>query len=158
MKISLNGGFHTRQECTFFQLNSGQAIYTFTLVLNQCGAQLIDGLGSGGQAYPENTIVIQMEEGIQEIDNSILGRDSSGQIRCLWEGQLDKTVLAIFGVDQLDSQIVSFSGDTANSFMNIRIGKGPLAPIANGLVRIGEIMTIVISVTGDPGFDIHVNN
>ncbi|KAK2701391.1 hypothetical protein QYM36_019958 [Artemia franciscana] len=88
----------------------------------------------------------------------MVGRDSSGQIRCLWEGQLDKTVLAIFGVDQLDSQIVSFSGDTANSFMNIRIGKGPLAPLANGLVRIGEIMTMVISVTGDPGFDIHVNN
>ncbi|KAK2723374.1 hypothetical protein QYM36_001890 [Artemia franciscana] len=142
----------TQQECTFVQLNSGQVSYTSTLVLNQCGTQFIDELGSGGQAYLENTIVIQMEEGIQEIG------DSSGQIRCLWEGQLDKTVSAIFGVDQLDSQIVSPSGDTANAFMDIRIGKGPLAPSANGLVRIGEIMTMVISVTGDPGFDIHVNN
>jgi len=48
-------------------LNSGQASYTFTLVLNQCGTQFIDELGSGGQAYLENTIVIQMEEGIQEV-------------------------------------------------------------------------------------------
>ncbi|KAK2722506.1 uncharacterized protein LOC136034371 [Artemia franciscana] len=145
-------GFHTRQECTFVQLNSGQASYTFTLVLNQCGTQFIDELGSGGQAYLENTIVIQMEEGIQEV------WDTSRQIRCLWEGQLDKTVSAIFSVDQLDSQIVSFSGDTANAFMDIQIGKGPLAPSANGLVRIGETMTMVISVTGDPGFDIHVRD
>ncbi|KAK2721972.1 hypothetical protein QYM36_002512 [Artemia franciscana] len=86
-------GFHTRQECTFVQLNSGQASYTFTLVLNQCGTQFIDELGSGGQAYLENTVVIQMEEGIQEV------WDTSRQIRCLWKGQLDKTVSAIFGVD-----------------------------------------------------------
>ncbi|XP_065575278.1 uncharacterized protein LOC136036873 isoform X2 [Artemia franciscana] len=59
-------GFHTRKECTFVQLNSGQASYTFTLVLDQCGTQFIDELGSGGQAYLENTIIIQMQEEIQE--------------------------------------------------------------------------------------------
>jgi len=58
----------------------------------------------------------------------------------------------------MDSQIVSFSGDTVNAFMDIQIGKGPLAPSTNGLVRIGETMTMVISVIGDPGFDIHVSN
>ncbi|KAK2702963.1 hypothetical protein QYM36_018488 [Artemia franciscana] len=142
-------GFHTRKECTFVQLNSGQASYTFTLVLDQCGTQFIDELGSGGQAYLENTIIIQMQEEIQEV------WDISRQIRCLWEGQLDKTVSALFGVDELDSQIVSFSGDTVNAFMDIQIGKGPLAPSTNGLVRIGETMTMVISVIGDPGFDIH---
>lgn len=36
------------------------------------------------------------------------------------------------------------------------MGKGPYAPAANGLVKIGEIMTLVITVTGDPGFDIQV--
>ncbi|KAK2719383.1 hypothetical protein QYM36_005013 [Artemia franciscana] len=64
-------GFHTRKECTFVQLNSGQASYTFTLVLDQCGTQFIDELGSGGQAYLENTIIIQMQEEIQEQSQDI---------------------------------------------------------------------------------------
>ncbi|KAK2722742.1 hypothetical protein QYM36_003059 [Artemia franciscana] len=42
--------------------------------------------------------------------------------------------------------------------MDIQIGKGPLAPSANSLVRIGKTMTMVISATGDPGFDIHVRD
>ena len=36
-------------------------------MLNQCGTQFIDELGSGGQAYLENTIIIQMQEEIQEV-------------------------------------------------------------------------------------------
>ncbi|KAK2723067.1 hypothetical protein QYM36_003308 [Artemia franciscana] len=56
---------------------------------------------------------------------------------------------------ELDSQIVSFSGDSVNAFMDIQIGKGPLAPSANGLVRIGKTMTMVISATGDPGLNFH---
>lgn len=36
------------------------------------------------------------------------------------------------------------------------MGRGPFAPTANGLVTIGETMTLVVTVEGDPGFDIQV--
>jgi hypothetical protein len=36
------------------------------------------------------------------------------------------------------------------------MGRGPFAPTANGLVKIGETMTLVVTVEGDPGFDIQV--
>lgn len=35
-------------------------------------------------------------------------------------------------------------------------GKGPFAPIASGLVKIGETMTLVVTVDGDPGFNVLV--
>jgi hypothetical protein len=38
------------------------------------------------------------------------------------------------------------------------MGRGPFAPAANGLVKIGETMTLVITVEGDPGFDIQVRH
>nr|CAD7417859.1 unnamed protein product [Timema cristinae] len=38
------------------------------------------------------------------------------------------------------------------------MGRGPFAPAANGLVKIGETMTLVVSVEGDPGFDIQVRD
>jgi hypothetical protein len=36
------------------------------------------------------------------------------------------------------------------------MGRGPFAPAANGLVKIGDTMTLVVTVEGDPGFDIQV--
>jgi len=40
--------------------------------------------------------------------------------------------------------------------LTVQMGRGPFAPAATGLVKIGEIMTLVVSVEGDPGFDIQV--
>lgn len=61
-----------------------------------------------------------------------------------------------FSVDMLNQEIVTFSGDTASAKLDIQIGRGPFAPAANGLVKIGETMTLVVSVEGDPGFDLQV--
>lgn len=36
------------------------------------------------------------------------------------------------------------------------MGRGPFAAAANGLVKIGETMTLVVTVEGDPGFNILV--
>ena len=76
----------------------------------------------------------------------------------MWEGSLEKTVTYVLNVDMLDSQVVSFSGDTATAVMDVQVGKGPLAPSANGLVKIGETLTMVIFIEGDPGFDVHVQD
>lgn len=56
----------------------------------------------------------------------------------------------------LNQEIVTFSGDTATAKLDIQVGKGPFAPAANGLVKIGDTMTLVVSVEGDPGFDLQV--
>lgn len=56
----------------------------------------------------------------------------------------------------LNQEIVTFSGDTATAKLDIQVGRGPFAPTADGLVKIGETMTLVVSVEGDPGFDLQV--
>ena len=84
--------------------------------------------------------------------------DTARTLRCLWEGAIEKTVTYALNIDMLDSQVVSFSGDTATAVMDVQIGKGPIAPSASGLVKIGETLTMVIYVEGDPGFDVHVQS
>lgn len=79
-------------------------------------------------------------------------------MRCLWEGNLKDSLSVALSVGMLSQEIVTFSGDTAMAKLDIQLGKGPFAPPANGLVKIGEPMTLVISVSGDPGFDIQVRD
>lgn len=61
-----------------------------------------------------------------------------------------------FSVDMLRQEIVTFSGDTAVAKLDIQVGRGPFAAAADGLVKIGETMTLVVSVEGDPAFDLQV--
>ena len=71
---------------------------------------------------------------------------------------MEKTVTYAFNIDMLDSQIVTFSGDTASATLDIQVGKGPNAPSINGLVKIGDTLTMVVTVEGDPGFDVQVQD
>lgn len=77
-------------------------------------------------------------------------------MRCLWEGNINKALTVSLSVDMLNQEIVTFSGDTATAKLDIQVGKGPFAPAANGLVKIGDTMTLVVSVEGDPAFDLQV--
>lgn len=92
----------------------------------------------------------QNEPGIQEV------WDTVRTVRCLWEGNINKALTVSLSVDMLNQEIVTFSGDTATAKLDIQVGKGPFAPAANGLVKIGDTMTLVVSVEGDPGFDLQV--
>ncbi|EFX86938.1 hypothetical protein DAPPUDRAFT_97117 [Daphnia pulex] len=83
-------------------------------------------------------------------------RDISRSICCFWEGLLNKTVSYAFNIDMLDTKNVSFSGDSATASMDVQTGKGPNAPSVNGLVKIGDILTMVVAIEGDPGFDFRV--
>ena len=82
--------------------------------------------------------------------------DTVRSVRCLWEGSLKKSLTVSLSVGMLTQEIVTFSGDTAMAKLDIQLGRGPFAPTANGLVKIGEPMTLVVSVSGDSGFDIQV--
>lgn len=127
--------------------------YSFTVSLDSCGTEFInDFMGEAGQSYLENVLVLQNEQGIQEV------WDTVRRVRCLWEGNINKALVVGLSVDMLNQEIVTFSGDTASAKLDIQIGKGPFAPAANGLVKIGETMTLVISVEGDPDFDLQVRD
>ncbi|XP_011259963.1 uncharacterized protein LOC105253552 isoform X2 [Camponotus floridanus] len=146
-------GFYMNPECRYVEQNSGQTQYSFTVNLESCGTQFINDFeGEAGQAYLENVLVLQNEPGIQEV------WDTVRRVRCLWEGNINKALTVNFSVDMLNQEIVTFSGDTATAKLDIQIGKGPFAPAADGLVKIGEAMTLVVTVEGDPGFDLQVRD
>ncbi|EFN80393.1 uncharacterized protein LOC105186910 isoform X2 [Harpegnathos saltator] len=146
-------GFYMNPECRYVAQNSGQTMYSFTVNLDSCGTQFINDFeGEAGQAYLENVLVLQNEPGIQEV------WDTVRRVRCLWEGNINKALVVNFSVDMLNQEIVTFSGDTASAKLDIQIGRGPFAPAADGLVKIGETMTLVVTVEGDPGFDLQVRD
>ncbi|CAL7936166.1 unnamed protein product [Xylocopa violacea] len=146
-------GFFMNPECRYVKQNSRQTKYSFTVSLNSCGTQFInDFAGEAGQAYLENVLVLQNEPGIQEI------WDTVRRVRCLWEGNINKALTVNFAVDMLNQEIVTFSGDTAVAKLDIQVGRGPFAPAADGLVKIGETMTLVVTVEGDPAFDLQVRD
>ncbi|XP_029163480.1 uncharacterized protein LOC114934932 [Nylanderia fulva] len=146
-------GFYMNPECRYVEQNSGQTQYSFTVNLDSCGTQFINDFeGEAGQAYLENVLVLQNEPGIQEV------WDTVRRVRCLWEGNINKALTVNFSVDMLNQEIVTFSGDTATAKLDIQMGRGPFATAADGLVKIGEPMTLVVSVEGDPGFDLQVRD
>ncbi|CAH3945498.1 unnamed protein product [Pieris brassicae] len=138
------------QDCIYVRENSNQAKYSFTVSLNTCGTRFFSDFENEGQAYLENVLVLQNEPGIQEVWDHIR------RVRCLWEGNLTKQLVSSLSVGMLNQITSNFSGDTAMARLDIQAGRGPFAPEANGLIKIGETMTLVVSVTGDAGFDIFV--
>lgn len=136
--------------CVYVRENSNQVKYSFTVSLNTCGTRFFSDFQNEGQAYLENVLVLQNEPGIQEVWDHIR------RVRCLWEGNLTKQLVSSLSVGMLNQITSNFSGDTAMARLDIQTGRGPFAPEANGLIKIGETMTLVVSVTGDPGFDILV--
>lgn len=84
--------------------------------MGQCGASFIDsGLKDGGQAYVDAVMVVIHEPGVQE------AFDAARRIRCLWEGSIDQTVSFPLSLSQLDSQTLTFSGDTATANLQIQV-------------------------------------
>ncbi|XP_017781583.1 PREDICTED: uncharacterized protein LOC108566283, partial [Nicrophorus vespilloides] len=150
--IIYSKGFYSNSDCRYVAENSGDTKYSFTVSLNSCGTEFINGFDTEGQSYLENVLVLQNEAGIQEVWDTIRA------VRCLWEGNLNKALSVALSVGMLSQEIVTFSGDTAMAKLDIQLGRGPFAPTANGLVKIGEVMTLVVSVTGDPGFDLQVKD
>lgn len=145
-------GFYSNSECRYVKENSGQTKYSFTVSLNSCGTEFVNAFDTQGQSYLENVLVLQNEPGIQEVWDTIRS------VRCLWEGNLNQALSVALSVGMLTQEIVTFSGDTAMARLDIQLGRGPFAKPANGLVKIGELMTLAVSVSGDPGFDVQVKD
>ncbi|KAJ8870511.1 hypothetical protein PR048_029534 [Dryococelus australis] len=145
-------GFYSQSACRYVQPDSGQTKYSFTVSLNSCGTQFIEKFKEEGQAYLENVLVLQNEPGIQEV------WDTVRRVRCLWEGKLNQALTVAVSVGMLNEEAVTFSGDTAVARLDIKSGRGAFGETASGLVKIGQPMTLVVSVEGDAGFDIQVRD
>ncbi|XP_019757902.2 uncharacterized protein LOC109536227 [Dendroctonus ponderosae] len=145
-------GFHSSPECRYVQENSGNTKYTFTVSLEKCGTEFVNAFDTQNQSYLENVLVLQNEPGIQEV------WDTVRSVRCLWEGNIKDTLSVAFSIGMLSQEIITFSGDTAMAKLDVLLGRGHLGAPANGLVKIGEEMTLVVSVSGDPGFDVQVKD
>jgi len=69
MHCVLFKGYYKDPNCRYVMAGSGQTKYSFTVMLNSCGTQFVDDFMGSNQAYLENVIVLQNEEGIQEVIN-----------------------------------------------------------------------------------------
>ncbi|XP_042232935.1 uncharacterized protein LOC121873423 [Homarus americanus] len=145
-------GFYSSPQCTYVAHGTGGQEFEFLMVAGTCGTQYVEA--QGGPSYLENIVVIQNEPGIQEIWDTARG------VRCVFDGAGgDSThrVSAALNVAMLDQQVVSFSADTiASASLDIQIGRGPFAPSASGMVKIGELMTMVVGVEGPANADLLV--
>ncbi|CAG0893634.1 unnamed protein product [Darwinula stevensoni] len=135
----------------YVQANSGRTQYSFTIAMRDCGTSHFESSGTLGF---ENTIIIQMEEVVQE------AWDTARKISCDWKDSLEKEVIfQPFTVGMLEVQEVRFGGDNVECWMDIKKGKDPFGTTVEGILEIGEDMTVVVYASdGGSNFDILVKN
>ncbi len=135
----------------YIQPNSGSNTYTFTISMVDCGTSTYDEAGTLGF---ENTIIIQMEEIVQEV------WDTARRISCDWKSTFEKEV--VFNpiqVGMLNVEEVRFSGDNVECWMDIKRGNTPFGNTVDGILEIGEDLTVVVyAADGGSNFDILVKN
>ncbi|XP_050709231.1 cuticlin-4-like [Eriocheir sinensis] len=128
----------------------------FRVVAGRCGVHLVEPRSE--PPYLETVIVIQNQPGIQEVWDSARG------VRCVFEDGLERAramgsrrVSAALNVDLLDQKMVTFAAKTsASASLDVQVGRGPFARSASGMVRIGELMTMVVGVEGPSNTDLQV--
>ncbi|XP_055347547.1 uncharacterized protein LOC129594777 [Paramacrobiotus metropolitanus] len=108
----------------------------------------------GSSRFFENIIIIQYDANIQEV------WDVAKALRCEWHDNYHKTVsYKPFQVDSLEVVPATFAGDNVGVWMTVQQGKGPYAPEVNGIVRIGEYLTLAIGIQDQTKkFDMRVIN
>lgn len=90
--------------------------------------------------------------------------DTARALRCVFEPKpgsgpvVSRIVSSSLLVDVLDVISVTYSGDSIDSYLDVQLGKGPFhANPVNGLVKIGETLTLVVFIHGDD-YDVHVKD
>ena len=119
--------------------------------MSGCGTlPLAEGLRTGF----ENILFVQNEELVMEV------WDTARRISCLWQSRLTKNVLFNpFSVNAVDVADVQVDGDDVTCWMNVLTGRSPFGRQVDGIVRIGDPMTVAIYVQdGGSGFDVSVRN
>lgn len=142
--------YYNNKDCIFVPWGGSDIEYEFELTVDQCGTTFRTELGRDEAANLENIIVLQLDPEIQ-------GKwDSARRLQCTWADRLNHTVSHGFQMDVLDTVTVKFSGDNVNADMDIEVGRGPFAPRAEGLIKIGELLTLVIYIYGGNNMDVDI--
>lgn len=151
-------GHFSDSNCVHLLPNSGFLTANFDVFLNNCGtSSSADQQGfapSAGNAFLENTIIIQFDPLVQEV------WDQARKLRCTWYDYYEKSVtFKPFNVDTLQAVQANFLGDNIQCWMQIQVGKGPWASEVSGIVKIGQTMTMVLAIKDDENkFDMLVRN
>ncbi|XP_064081997.1 mucin-2-like isoform X1 [Macrobrachium nipponense] len=151
--VIFSKGHFSNPACRYVRANSSQDSYTFTIPMMDCGTRTFDNNDDGTTGF-ENMIMIQHEEIVQEI------WDTARKITCNWSSRMEKLItFRPFTVDMLPAKNVQYSGDDVMCWMDIQLGKGPFSNTVDGIVKIGDELTIVIySKDASSEFDMLVKN
>lgn len=139
---------------SYVRANSGQTSYTFVIPMTGCGTRTFDDDDDDGSTGFQNMILVQNEELVQE------AWDSARTITCDWTTRLEKLVtFRPFAVDVLQAREVRYSSDDVMCWMDIQLGQGPFSTTLDGIVKIGEELTVVIyAQDGGLEYDMLVKN
>ncbi|KAF0300209.1 hypothetical protein FJT64_027243 [Amphibalanus amphitrite] len=155
--IVYSKGYFSSKSCHHVAGGGGRTSRSFTIGADSCGTRF--SRHEDGREYMENSIVIQNDAGLQK------AFDSARKIRCMLRPHgarqvNEKVVSYAFNVDTLHQKEVTFETDEdvskANAVLDIQIGQGPYAPSVDGLVKIGDILTMVVEAEGDNDVDVRV--
>lgn len=154
-------GHYSDIDCVHIKPGNGFLTANFDVFLNNCGTASSAGDMStyGGPAIPgnafiENTIIIQYDPLVQEV------WDQARKLRCTWYDYYEKTVtFKPFNVDAVQAVQANFLGDNIQCWMQIQVGKGPWANEVSGIVKIGQTMTMVLAIKDEENkFDMLVRD
>jgi len=154
-------GYYYSSQCVYVYSNSGKSQVQFEIRMGSCGTSGNNQNGLYGYSsdttsgnYFENTIIIQYDAQVQEV------WDQAKKLRCSWHDQYEKSVsFRPFPVDVLDVVRADFAGDNVGCWMQIQVGKGPWASEVAGIVKIGQVMTMVLAIKDEENkFDMLVRN
>ncbi|RWS22497.1 uncharacterized protein B4U80_05301, partial [Leptotrombidium deliense] len=152
-------GHYSDPKCIHLPSGTGHLVANFDIFLGACGMASSDQIGYESAAavtglYIENTIIVQYDPQVQEI------WDQARRLRCTWYDFYEKAVsFRSFNVDMQDAVTANFLGDNIQCWMQIQVGKGPWAREVAGIVKIGQIMTMVLAIKDDENkFDMLVRN
>ncbi|XP_022253032.1 uncharacterized protein LOC111088153 [Limulus polyphemus] len=143
--IIFSKGYYSIPSCQYVEVDSRRSDYTFFIPKEDCGTVTFpDPTNQETILNFENTIIFQMDPSFQE------AWDLARRISCQWVDIFKKRIeFQPFVVDMLDVVSVPFQGDEIECWMDLQIGTFPKTQPINGIVKIGQEMSIIIYIGGN---------
>ncbi|XP_076328757.1 uncharacterized protein LOC143234944 isoform X2 [Tachypleus tridentatus] len=140
--IIFSKGYYSIPSCQYVEVDSRRSDYTFFIPKEDCGTVTFpDSTNPHTILNFENIIIFQMDPSFQEV------WDLARRISCQWIDTYEKRIeFQPFVVDMLDVVSVPFQGDKIECWMDLQIGTFPEIQPINGIVKIGQEMSIIIYI------------
>ncbi|XP_076351339.1 uncharacterized protein LOC143247342 isoform X1 [Tachypleus tridentatus] len=140
--IIYSKGYYSSPGCRYIEVDSGLSEYTFFIPKEDCGTVTFpDPNDPRGVLNFENIIIFQMDPIFQE------AWDLARKLSCQWVDIFRKHIeFQPFVVDMLNIVTVPFQGDKIECWMELQIGTFPETQPIDGIVKIGQRMSIIIYI------------